>query len=356
MTTYCLMTKADVSRFAGLGERVRAARLSLGLSQAQVAELCGLSVPYISRIETGKGNPTLAVLSGLSEALSVPIVELVAGTEGSEDAPVFRAEPAQAEAVQASGAGASGSEESSAGERLANHVHRRLRVGRDDLLGWARTEGAGLKLGELVRRLIRETTPDGTRVDFPSGVGALSGGWDGLVECDGTHPYVPEGRSGWELSTDRNAQRKADSDYQKRRTKIPAEERAAMVYVAVNCGPWIKAREFADKRSAEGEFREVRALNADDLVAWLGEAPEATTWLREETGQPVEGVEPLSQWWRRWLESTSSPLDGGVVLAGRLEAANKLRRGVRERWCHHSRWQCPSRGGAGLRRSCACRI
>ena len=320
------MTKTDVSRFAGLGERVRAARLSLGLSQAQVAELCGLSVPYISRIETGKGNPTLAVLSALSEAISVPIVELVTGTDGREDAPAFRAEPAKAEAVQASGAGASGSEESSAGERLANHVHRRLRVGRDDLLGWARTEGAGLKLGELVRRLIRETTPDGTRIDFSSGVGALSGGWDGLVECDGAHPYVPIGRSGWELSTDRNAQRKAESDYNKRRTKVPEEERAAMVYVAVNCGPWIKAREFADKRSAEGEFREVRALNADDLVAWLGEAPEATTWLREETGQPVEGVEPLSQWWRRWLESTSSPLGDGVVLAGRREAADKLRR------------------------------
>lgn len=309
-----------------LGTRVRAARLSLGLSQVQVAELCGLSVPYVSRIETGKGNPTLAALNALADGLSVPIGELVAGTDGREGAPVFRAEPAQAEFVLPPEAGGSGSDESSAGGRLASHVPKGLRVGRDDLLAWSRTEGAGLKLGELVRRLIRETTPDGTRIDFPSGVGALSGGWDGLVECDGAHPYVPMGRSGWELSTDRNAQRKAESDYNKRRDKVLAEERAAMAYVAVNCGPWIKAREFADKRSAEGEFREVRVLNADDLVAWLGEAPEATTWLREETGQPVEGVEPLSQWWRRWLESTSSPLDGGLVLAGRREAANKLRR------------------------------
>ena len=320
------MTKTDVPQLAGLGDRVRAARLSLGLSQARVAEICGLSVPYISRIEQGKGNPTLAALSALAEALSVQIVELVAGTDGREDAPASRAESAKAESVLTSEADGNGSDESSTGGRRASHVPKGLRIGRDDLLAWARTEGAGLKLGELVRRLIRETAPDGTRIDFPSGVGALSGGWDGLVECEGAHLYVPIGRSGWELSTDRNAQRKAESDYNKRCDKVPTEEKAAMAYVAVNCGPWIKARKFAHKRSAEGEFREVRTLNADDLVAWLAESPEATTWLREEMGQPVDGIEPLIQWWQRWLDSTSSPLGSGVVLAGRRKVAEELRR------------------------------
>jgi len=310
---------------ADIGGRVRSARLSLGLSQARLAEMCGLSVPYVSRIEQGKGNPTIAALGALAEALGVPLVELVAGAPGTDEATASTSEPAGNGAFPSSGGAGSGDGASVGGKR-GSYVPRGLRVERGDLLAWADTEGAGLKLPELVRRLISETVPSNTRIDFPSGTGALSGGWDGLVECDGGHPYVPKGRSGWELSTDRNAQRKANSDYEKRRDRVPAEERAAMAYVAVNCGPWTKARAFEEQRSAEGDFREVRALNVDHLAAWLAEAPEATTWLREEMGHPVSGVEPLRQWWGRWLESTRSPLGDGVVLAGRRETAEELRR------------------------------
>lgn len=322
---YVLMIKEDVPSYVDIGMRVRSARLTLGLSQARIAETSGLSVPYVSRIEQGKGNPTIAALSALAEALCMPLAELVAGAPGTDEAPASSSEPVESGAVLPSGDAGSG-DGMSAGVNQGSYVPKGLRVERGDLLGWTSTEGAGLKLPELVRRMIRETTPDSTRIDFPSGTGALSGGWDGLVECDRAHPYVPNGRSGWELSTDRNAQRKANSDYRKRRDGVSAGERSAMAYVAINCGPWTKARIFEEQRSAEGDFREVRALNVDHLVAWLAEAPEATTWLREEMGQPVSGVEPLGRWWERWLESTRSPLGDGVVLAGRRETAEKLRR------------------------------
>lgn len=305
--------------------RVRSARRTLGISQAQIAENCGLSVPYISRIEQGKSNPTIAALSALAEALSIPIVELVAEAPGTDEAPASGSETLGNGAVSPSGS-AGRDDLESAGGNQGSYVPKGLRVERSDLLAWANTEGAGLKLPELVRRLVRETAPNGARIHFASGTGALSGGWDGLVECGEAHPYVPKGRSGWELSTDRNAQRKAVSDYWKRCDGVPDEERAAMAYVAVNCGPWTKAREFEEQMAAEGDFQEVRALNVDHLVAWLAEAPEATTWLREEMGQPISGVEPLKQWWTRWLESTHTPLGEGVVLAGRREFAEKLRR------------------------------
>lgn len=319
------MIKTNVPSSVGIGERVRSARLSLGLSQAQMAENCGLSVPYISRIEQGKGNPTIAALGALAEALSVPLVELVAGAPGADEAPASRPEPTGNSAAPPTGDGVRG-DGVSAGGSQGSYVPKGLRVERTDLLAWADTEGAGLKLPGLVRLLIRETAPNSTRARFPSGTGAQSGGWDGWVECDEAHPYVPKGRSGWELSTDRNTQRKAISDYEKRRDGVPAGERAAMAYVAVICRPWTKARQFEEQRAADGDFREVRAFNVDDLVDWLAEAPEATTWLREEMGQPVDGVEPLRQWWEEWLESTRTPLGESVVLAGRRETAEKLRR------------------------------
>ena len=64
------------SHSSDLGLRVRSRRADIGLTLSQVAEASELSVPYISRIERGEGNPTLAALQALVEALGLPMVEL----------------------------------------------------------------------------------------------------------------------------------------------------------------------------------------------------------------------------------------------------------------------------------------
>ena len=46
-----------------IGSRLRARRVELGLTLAQVAEQAGLSLPYISNLERGRGNPTLDALN-----------------------------------------------------------------------------------------------------------------------------------------------------------------------------------------------------------------------------------------------------------------------------------------------------
>jgi len=73
------------------------------------------------------------------------------------------------------------------------------------------------------------------------------------------------------------------------------------------------------------DFRKVRALNVDDLEAWLECAPQTTVWLRELMGEPVAGISLLSSWWAQWLDSASPALDSGIVLAGRQREAGKLR-------------------------------
>ncbi|MDE0652061.1 MAG: hypothetical protein OXI26_00205 [bacterium] len=99
-----------------------------------------------------------------------------------------------------------------------------------------------------------------------------------------------------------------------------------MAYVQVICRQWTKAEEFEAAKTTSGDFREVRALNVDHLAAWLARAPQTTAWLREVMGKPVEGIEPLIDWWRRWSDSTGGRVDAGVVLAGREEAVAELRR------------------------------
>lgn len=56
--------------------RVRQLRLAAGLTQEDLAHRCGLFRTYMSRIETGRANPTLTMVDALATSLKVPIASL----------------------------------------------------------------------------------------------------------------------------------------------------------------------------------------------------------------------------------------------------------------------------------------
>ena len=53
-----------------------ALRRSAGLSQEAFADRCGFARSYMSRIERGKGNPSLDAIETLAAGLKVPVKEL----------------------------------------------------------------------------------------------------------------------------------------------------------------------------------------------------------------------------------------------------------------------------------------
>ena len=55
-----------------VGARIKEARLRKHLSQAQLAELLGLTPPYISNIETGKQNMTITSSTTSSRFIMQP--------------------------------------------------------------------------------------------------------------------------------------------------------------------------------------------------------------------------------------------------------------------------------------------
>lgn len=60
-----------------MGQRVRERRLELGLTQQELADLCGLHRSYIGEIEIGRRNPTLRSIVKLARALQVDVVDLL---------------------------------------------------------------------------------------------------------------------------------------------------------------------------------------------------------------------------------------------------------------------------------------
>lgn len=59
------------------GDRVRALRLELGVSQEKLAFDCGLDRTYISGIERGKRNVSLVNIHRVAEALGVSASDLL---------------------------------------------------------------------------------------------------------------------------------------------------------------------------------------------------------------------------------------------------------------------------------------
>ena len=56
-----------------LGQLVHDRRIELGLSQAELAERCGMKQPQISRFEAGGTVPTLPLLRRLAHALGADL-------------------------------------------------------------------------------------------------------------------------------------------------------------------------------------------------------------------------------------------------------------------------------------------
>ena len=61
-----------------IGDNVRRERQARGLTQKGLAELTGIRVPHLSRLETASGPlPTVATLKKVADALGVPICGLI---------------------------------------------------------------------------------------------------------------------------------------------------------------------------------------------------------------------------------------------------------------------------------------
>lgn len=59
-----------------LGESIKKIRLSKGMTQDELSKRIELDAAYISNVESGKNNPTLATIEKIAKALNVSVDEL----------------------------------------------------------------------------------------------------------------------------------------------------------------------------------------------------------------------------------------------------------------------------------------
>lgn len=80
---------------ASLGQRIKQKRLSLGMTQRELAESVGISVPYASKIEADKETPTDEKIRKVAKVLQLDADELIltAGRVPSDVMHLLAADP-----------------------------------------------------------------------------------------------------------------------------------------------------------------------------------------------------------------------------------------------------------------------
>ena len=214
---------------------------------------------------------------------------------------------------------------------VGTYVPSFLTIKAQQIHDWAvQDQGARSRLPVLVRRLIRSTGRELFHLDFPGYGEVHRPGWDGRVGARAATPWVPEGKSGWELSTEQRPRRKADDDF-KKRLALPEEERATTTFIFVSSRKWPGKNQWAEQRREDGHWKDVRALDASDIEQWLEGSIEAQVWLAEQLGLPsLEDCMTLDRAWARWAEASkpqmSADLFGPAVAAHRSTLAEWLKR------------------------------
>ena len=201
-----------------------------------------------------------------------------------------------------------------------------------ELSNWADRPEARRQLPQLLRQLILATISP-TRIEFPSGSSVDQPGWDGILEVETGTAWVPAGSSRWEMGVGKSPQTKANEDYTKRTDDPIDVDPSETAFVFVTPRRWRgKTKWIIEECQHETPWREIRVLDADDLVAWLDAAPSVATWFAKFIGKlPPSGVLSLSDWWENWVGATDPQISPRLVLAGREESVERIAQWIAKR-------------------------
>jgi hypothetical protein len=198
---------------------------------------------------------------------------------------------------------------------------------RDDIETWAKRYETQGYLPYLISKLVRETTPKGTLVDFPSGSAVNTGGWDGIVYCNESTPFVPEGCSLWELSTQTSGIKdKAERDYQKRVANPLGFNPKESVFIFVTPACWEKKNEWINEKNNENIWKEIRVYDSLILEQWFDISLTTSRWFSSIIGKyPADGMLTAEEYWEEWSEGKDNlKLTPKVIVTGREKEQKDL--------------------------------
>lgn len=194
-----------------------------------------------------------------------------------------------------------------------------------DFIKWTETNSrqAQENLPLLIQKLVfASVSPCSLRI--PNGDSILNRGWDGVLTVEQGNAYVPIGLSAWELSTQKDVERKAEEDFTKRSTNPLGVDKKNATFVFVTCRKWLNSNGWATAKKLEGQWAEVKVLDADDLDSWLKLCPSVHHWFAVLIGNLPQGAWEIEQAWGSWSCATKPLSNADLAISGRQDSEEKL--------------------------------
>lgn len=278
-------------------KQIRAARALLAWSQQELAKKAGVAASTVADFERGHRTPVPNNAEAMRTALEGAGVRFLPG--GAVIGPQV---PQLA-------------------ERNKSGVPIRW-INATDLADWAQRRDGQATMPTLIAKLIRAAHGPSVNMRFPSDEAVQYAGWDGVTRSEQASRYVPNGITGWEIGTQRQAiAEKASADFDKR-TRTPGElQPTESTFVFVTPRQWPKKEEWSQEKRASNLWRDVRAYDGNDLVHWIELYPAVGQWLATLLGKRPAGIRQLEEVWLEWSLATQWPLTPDLILSDRDEDA-----------------------------------
>lgn len=190
-----------------------------------------------------------------------------------------------------------------------------------DFEHWSDRRDAQEDLPRLVRKLIHSTVDNISKIDFPAGDSIQYSGWDGVLSTQKGNEFVPDGFSVWEFGTNKNINKKANSDYQKRCEKPLGLDidPSNITYVFVTSRRWSKKSNWIEEKNRNSIWKKVIAYDADELEQWLELSPSTHVWFARKLNKWSENIQTIDDFWFKWTNATRYTLSSKIHLIGRDE-------------------------------------
>lgn len=309
--------------------KLRNLRRDRHITQRQLGELAGLDPTYISKLEHGADRPGEEAVRKLADALGADEAELLvlAGHAGVALRQEALRDPRVGELLaQLPRMDSTRVSRMLSAGGITSSPRSVLLVDGDDIASWARRQEAQALLPALVQRLVIATGMGVHTASFATGKGIVYPSWDGLVKAEAASLFVPSGTSAWEVSVASDPRKKADADFAKRTARPESVDPGSTTLVFVTAQRFRDKDSWATLRRRGSPWRDVRVIDADDLAAWLDQAPAVHTWLSVQLGKMPEGVKSLEAAWAEWSQACDPALSPELTLAGRSESVDAIQR------------------------------
>jgi len=217
-------------------------------------------------------------------------------------------------------------------------IHSRI-ITETHLDDWVRRDSRNAQgvIVELVWRLVAASVLKPTLRRFPLGDSIGQHGPDGVLETSiDFDPFIPKGKSFWEIGTNLDAAKKASDDYRDSLVAIPESIRreSTFIFVTPLSGrrgwehTWKEEAQasWLEKRHSKSEWQDIRIIDGTGIIDWLHYFPVVERWFAKVIGVSLDQLEiPEHRW--DYLKSIGDPppLIPELFLINRENACEKLK-------------------------------